>query len=452
MNREEDGTMAYPAQRLPEHPHPHPASREHIARDLDEARRRTERLIAPLDDERLTTQYDQLMSPPVWDYTHIGVFEELWLVQALSGAEPMDEDLMQTYNALDTPRVVRGRRKLLDRPQTVDYLARVRERTLALLEEVDLEGRDRLLRDAFVYSLILQHEDQHQETILQTIQLTPGEYLDRLPALPEGRTAPTDMVQVPAGRYPIGSDGHEPYDNEHPRHQVELSAYEIDRFPVSNGDYLRFMAEGGYTRQELWSADGWEWLLTFGIAAPEYWFQQDGGWLTRRFGTVTPVDPRLPVSNVCWFEAEAYASWAGKRLPTEFEWEVAASWDPPSRTARRRPWGDEPGGPEVANLDQRLFSAAPVGAYPGGASPLGCEHMLGDVWEWTSSAFLPYPGFEAFPYSEYSEPFFGGPFRVLRGASWATRPRVARNTFRNWDSPLKRQIFAGFRCAREPES
>src|SRR5205807_1362056 len=150
-------TMAYPAQRLPEHPHPHPhpASKERIARDLDEARRRTERLIAPLDDERLTTQYDQLMSPPVWDYTHIGLFEELWLVQALSGAEPMDDDLVQTYNALDTPRMVRGRRKLLDRPQTADYLARVRQRTLALLEEVDLGGQDRLLRGAFVYSLVL---------------------------------------------------------------------------------------------------------------------------------------------------------------------------------------------------------------------------------------------------------------------------------------------------------
>lgn len=440
--------MAYPAQRLQEHPHPHPDSKELIARDLAEARTRTEQLLAPLDDERLTTQYDQLMSPPVWDYTHIGVFEELWLVQALSNTGPMDEELVHTYNALDTPRVVRGRAKLLDRAQTTAYLARVRERTLALLEEVDLASQDPLLRDGFVYDLILQHEDQHEETMLQTIQLTPGEYLDRLPQPPPGRPVGREMVSIPSGRYPIGSNAHEPYDNEHPQHRVELEAFEVDRFPVSNGDYLRFIEDGGYNRQELWSGDGWDWLQTFGVQAPEYWRRQDGVWLTQRFGREQPVDPSLPVCHVCFFEAEAYARWAGKRLPSEFEWEVAAGWDPAARRARRHPWGDGPGRLELANLDQKLFGTAAVGAYPAGASPLGCEQMLGDVWEWTASAFLPYPGFKAFPYSEYSEPFFGGPFRVLRGGSWATRPRAARNTFRNWDSPIKRQIFAGFRCAR----
>ncbi|MBO0684342.1 MAG: SUMF1/EgtB/PvdO family nonheme iron enzyme, partial [Candidatus Dormibacteraeota bacterium] len=321
--------MAYPAQRLQEHPHPHP--KQQIARDLAEARSRTEQLLAPLDDERLTTQYDQLMSPPVWDYTHIGVFEELWLVQAISSAPPMDEELVHTYNALDTPRVVRGHAKLLDRPETAAYLARVRERTLALLEEVDLDGQDPLLRDGFIYDLILQHEDQHEETILQTIQLTPGEYLGELPEPPPGRSVEGGMISVPSGRYPIGSDANEPYDNEHPQHQVGLEAFEIDRFPVSNGDYLRFMGDGGYDRQELWSGDGWDWLQTFGVQAPEYWRRQEDGWLTQRLGREVPVDPRLPVCHVCFFEADAYARWAGKRLPSEFEWEVAAGWDPAAR-------------------------------------------------------------------------------------------------------------------------
>jgi len=454
--------MAHPAQTLQENRHRD--LKERIARDLREARGRTEVLLAPIDDERLTTQYDQLMSPPVWDYTHIGVFEELWLVRGLSGAPPIDEGLMQTYNALDTPRRVRGRVQLMSRARTVPYLAQVRERALALLEEVDLEGPDRLLDGGFVYELVIQHEHQHDETILQTIQLMPGGYLARLPGLPEAGAVADGMVRVPGGRYPIGSDAHEPYDNEHPRHDVELPGFEIDRFPVTNGDYLRFMAEGGYSRRELWSRDGWDWIMTFGTEAPEYWFRERAGsppappapegqeWLVRRYGHEVPVDPRLPVTHVCYFEAEAYARWAGKRLPTEFEWEVAAAWDPASGTARRFPWGDRPAGPEVANLDQRLFTSAPVGAYPAGASALGCEQMLGDVWEWTSSDFLPYPGFEAFPYAEYSEPFFGGPFKVLRGGSWATRPRAARNTFRNWDSPIKRQIFAGFRCARDQES
>jgi gamma-glutamyl hercynylcysteine S-oxide synthase len=420
-----------------------------IARDLDETRRRTHQLLAPLDETRLTTQYDQLMSPPVWDYAHIGVFEELWLVQRLSGVPPLDEELVTTYNALDTPRVVRGRRRLLDPARSTAYLDEVRHRTLALLEEVDLRDGDPLLRGGFVYDLILQHEDQHQETVLQTVQLTPGPYLAELPALPAGREAPAEMVAVPAGRYPVGSNAHEPYDNEHPRHDVELAAFEIDRFPVSNGDYLRFLADGGYARQELWSADGWEWRFIFGVEAPEYWARDGAGWTVTRYGHRLPVDERLPVSHVSYFEAEAYARWAGKRLPTEEEWEVAASWDPVASRARRHPWGDGPWTPELANLDQRLLSPAPVGAYPAGASPLGCEQMLGDVWEWTASDFTAYPGFVAFPYAEYSEPFFGHEFRVLRGGSWATRPRVARATFRNWDSRLKRQIFAGFRCARD---
>ena len=423
--------------------------KQRIALDLAEARERTHELLAPLDRERLTTQYDRLMSPPVWDYTHIGVFEELWLVQNLSGAAPLDEKLQHIYNAIETPRVVRGRLQLLDPEKSAAYLRQVRQRTLSLLEEISLDGGDRLVQDGFVYDLIIQHEHQHNETILQTLQLTPGLYRDSLPIMPEGRAPLEDMVRIPAGRYWIGSDRHEPYDNEHPRHQVELAAFDIDRFPVSNGSYLAFMADGGYRREELGSAAGWEWCFTFGIEAPEYWFRRDGEWMTSRFGHVGPVDPNLPVVHVSYFEAEAFARWAGKRLPTEFEWEAAASWDGAARCARRYPWGDEPPTPERANLDQHLLSGAPLGAYPRGASAFGCEQMLGDVWEWTSSDFRPYPGFEAFPYAEYSEPFFGDGFKVLRGGSWATRPRAARNTFRNWDSRLKRQIFAGIRCARD---
>ena len=426
--------------------------KQQIAADLDEARRRTHALLAPFDDQRLTTQYDQLMSPPVWDYAHIGVFEELWLVQRLSGAPPMDPELMVTYDAIETPRVVRGRRRLLDRPQAAAYVHEVRERTLALLEEVDLDVADPLLRDGFVYDLVVQHEHQHDETILQTIQLTPGRYGEALPALPDapaGLAGSAEVVTVPGGRYPVGTDAHEPYDNEHPRHEVELAPFEIDRFPVTSGAFQEFMADGGYQRAELWSRDGWEWRFIFGVQAPEYWRWERPCWLTTRYGHVLPVDPRLPVSHISYFEAEAFATWAGKRLPTEHEWEVAAAWDPDAGRCRRYPWGDEEPTPDRANLDQRLLREAPVGAFPRGASAVGCEQMLGDVWEWTSSDFRPYPGFAAFPYAEYSTPFYGTEFKVLRGGSWATRPRVARNTFRNWDSRLKRQIFAGFRCARD---
>jgi gamma-glutamyl hercynylcysteine S-oxide synthase len=314
---------------------------------------------------------------------------------------------MSTYNALDTPRVARGRIKMMDRPQTIQYLAEVRRRVLALLEEVDLASSDPILRDGFVYELVIQHEHQHDETILQTLQLMPGGYLAEAPPLPEPRPAETGgMVAVPAGRYLIGTDGHEPYDNEHPRHEVELPPFAIDRFPVSNGDYMRFMADGGYALRELWSRDGWDWILTFGTEAPEYWRRDGDGWACSRFGLEAPVDPRLPVSNVCWFEADAYARWAGKRLPTEPEWEKAV---------------------RVAEI----------------------EHAHGAVWQWTSSHFTAYPGFRAFPYPEYSEVFFGNEYRVLRGGAWITDPVVARTTFRNWDYPQRRQIFSGIRLASD---
>ena len=423
--------------------------KQRIALDLEEARRRTHELLAPVDDELLATQHDPLLSPLLWDYGHVGVFEELWLVHRVAGTSCSDEELMRTYNAVDNPRPARRRLRLMDRERTLAYLAGVRRRALALMEEVDLGAADPLLHDGFVYDLIVQHEHQHDETILQTLQLLPGGYLARLPAPPAGRVLEQDMVTVPAGRYPVGSDRHEPYDNEHPAHEVQLKGFRIDRFPVTNRQYLAFMDDGGYARQELWSPDGWEWILTFGSEAPEYWARGDGGWQAGRFGVTVPVEPDLPVMHVCYFEAEAYARWAGKRLPSEFEWEVAAAWDPAAGRSSRHPWGDAPATTQLANLDQWVFGPAPAGAYPSGASPLGCEQMVGDVWEWTSSDFLPYPGFRAFPYPEYSEPFFGGPFKVLRGGSWATRPRVARSTFRNWDSPIKRQIFAGFRCAAD---
>ena len=236
------------------------------------------------------------------------------------------------------------------------------------------------------------------------------------------------------------------YDNERPRHEVELPAFEIDRLPVTNGDYLEFVEAGGYDDRRCWSPEGWEWIRETGTRRPLYW-TEDGR--ERRFGSGDPIDPSLPVMHVSWFEADAYARWRGKRLPTEAEWEKAAAWDPVDGKSRRYPWGDEPPEGRHANLDQTAFGPAPAGAHPAGESAYGVLGLIGDAWEWTASDFGPYPGFRAFPYEEYSSIFFGSDYKVLRGGSWATRPHVIRNTFRNWDFPRRRQIFAGFRCARD---
>jgi iron(II)-dependent oxidoreductase len=256
-------------------------------------------------------------------------------------------------------------------------------------------------------------------------------------------------VRFPGGVVRIGTDDRSAaYDNERPRHAVEVAPFRIDVHPVTNGDYLRFMEAGGYTSGRHWSEAGREWLAESGVTAPRYWERRDGAWITRTMDRVAPVNPAHPVCHVCWYEAEAYARWAGKRLPTEVEWETAASWDP-AGPPRTYPWGDAAPTRRHANLDQLGFGTAPVGAYPDNVSPLGCRGMIGDVWEWTASDFGPWPGFESFPYREYSEVFFGSEYKVLRGGSWATRPGAVRNSFRNWDYPIRRQIFSGFSCARD---
>jgi iron(II)-dependent oxidoreductase len=425
--------------------------KEAIAARLVEARRRTEALLAPLDEAGIMAQHDPLQSPLVWDYGHIAVYEELWLVHRLSGVEPADTERLHVYDAFENPRRVRGALPLMSPAEVAAYRDGVDGRALELLAEADLDRDDPLLRGGFVHEMIIQHEHQHTETILQTLQLVAGGYRPELPAPPPGRPVSLDMVTVPGGRYPIGSSGHHPYDNERGVHEVELAGFRIDRFPVSCGQYRAFIEDGGYRRPELWGERGREWLAESGATAPKHWRRVGDEWLTDRFGHTLPVELDRPVVHVCWHEADAYARWAGGRLPTEFEWEVAARWDPATATMRRHPWGEEPPTEEHANLDQRLFGCAPLGAYPRGASPLGCEQMIGDVWEWTSSDFLAYPDFEAFPYPEYSQVFFGGDYKVLRGASWAARPSVARAAFRNWDHPVRRQIFAGFRCAAGSE-
>jgi iron(II)-dependent oxidoreductase len=231
---------------------------------------------------------------------------------------------------------------------------------------------------------------------------------------------------------------------------VRLDAFAIDVAPVTNAQYQQFIADGGYQRPEFWSERGWAHRVAAGLVAPQFWERgANGRWWRRRFGVMVPVRPHQPVMHVCWFEAQAFAAWAGKRLPTEAEWECAARLDPAGGQSRRFPWGAAEPDDTTANLGQRHLEPADVGAYPAGASPTGVHQLIGDVWEWTASDFHGYPGFRAFPYREYSEVFFGGDYKVLRGGSFGTDPVACRGTFRNWDHPVRRQIFAGFRLAAD---
>ena len=427
--------------------------RQRLVAELEEARARTLLLVAPLSDEELHLQHDPLMSPIIWDLGHIAHFEELWLTRNLDGPIEFVE-MPGPYNPFEHPRSTRGALPLPPLEHCREVMNEIRARVLSRLHAADLEGDHPLLAGGYAYRMVLQHEYQHNETILQTLQLKRGAPYSpparvALPAGGEGLPT-TGMARFPGGPVEIGTDDRtEAYDNERPRHVVELRPFDIDVHPVTNGQYLEFVEAGGYGRPELWSVAGRRWLEESRAEAPKYWFRTADGWMTRVMDRSGPVRADHPVCHVCYHEAEAFARWAGKRLPTELEWEAAASWDPDTGRKRRYPWGDEPPSRELANLDQLGFGTAALGAYPRNRSPIGCSGMIGDVWEWTSSDFRSWPGFEAFPYREYSEVFFGDEYKVLRGGSWATRPGAVRNTFRNWDYPIRRQIFSGFRCARD---
>lgn len=439
--------------------------RERCRGALHRARGRT-RVLTDAPDAELTAQHSTLMSPLVWDLAHIGNQEDRWLVRAAGGGAPTvarsgaaPEEIDDLYDAFQHPRSTRPQLPILGPSDARSYTDRVRDGALDVLESTRFDAQ-RLTDAGFVFGMIAQHEQQHDETMLATHQLRAGPpLLDAPPpprADPGGRDPGGGEVLVPGGVFTMGTDGAVDgqaaawaLDNERPAHTVDVPAFAIETAPVSNRRYAAFIADGGYEREKLWSERGWQHRLETGLSAPQFWLRGPRGWQRRRFGIVEDLPPDEPVMHVCFFEAEAFAAWAGKRLPTEAEWEKAARYEPSTGRSRTYPWGEAEPTEHRANLGQRHLAPAEVGAYPHGASASGVHHMLGDVWEWTSSGFHGYPGFEAYPYREYSEVFFGGDFRVLRGGSFGTDAVACRGTFRNWDHPTRRQIFSGIRMVRD---
>lgn len=408
---------------------------------LARTRERTLALAAALPDADLERQIDPLMSPLVWDLAHIAAYEDLWLVHRHADEPLLRADLAATYDAFETPRAVRGDIELLDAAGAREYLAAVRDRALAAAARHGI--------DPVIHELVLQHEQQHVETMLQTLALARLDGFD-----PPFRTAPPpspapgahtglEFVDVPAGEVEIGSGaGRFSYDNERPRHAVTIAPFRIARTPVTNATWLSFAEGGGYVRREWWSDEAWAWKEQWDITGPLHWARRpDGSWCEHTACGPRDLDPDRPVCHVSWFEAAAFARAHDARLPTEAEWEAAATW------ARRGTWP----GDAAAHVGQDTFATAPVGAFPAGAADCGALDLIGNVWEWTSTEFDGYPGFAAHPYREYSEVFFRTGHRVLRGGSWATQARVATPTFRNWDLPQRRQIFAGVRLATDEE-
>lgn len=421
-----------------------------------EARQRTFELMADIDEDRLVGPQLHIVNPALWELGHVAWFQEKWVLRTALRRPPRRQQVDALYDSAAIPHTARWQLPLLALEQVRTYLRDVRDAVLEALQQPTVEPDL-----AYAVRLSVHHEDMHAEALTYTRQ-THGWPPPRLsgidPRQPCGEVpgdAATGDAEIPGGTFWIGAERDAPFvfDNEQWAHPVELAPFRIARRTVTQGEFAAFVEDGGYRNQAHWTPAGWTWRSSAAAEHPVYWRRDGGGWLRRHFDRWLPLEADLPVIHVNAHEAEAYCRWAGRRLPTEMEWEAAAAgtlhgWPAAfDRVKRTYPWGDHAPTSQQARLDWAGMGPCPVGALPQGDSFFGCRQMQGNVWEWTASDFLPYPGFAPGPYREYSQPWFGT-HRVLRGAGWATRSRLARNVYRNYFRPHRRDVFGGFRtCA-----
>lgn len=428
------------------------AQAEQLARSFEETRAATLRLFDLCDERDLHESPGFGYRPIIWHLAHIGVFEAYWLVQKAQEKPAPDARYERIFDPISTPR--EESKNLPTRAEMESYLSRVRDDVLGYLEGFDFDSRDPFKQGGYVFRLVLEHERQHQETLCYLFQLLDPSKKTRPRASSlantEGVTSAVgEMVSVSEGSFLMGASPDSfAYDNEYPARELFLPEFRIARAPVTNGEFARFVEEGGYERREFWTEEGWSWREKENWTQPLYWRRAgEGAWTERRMFDEAPLVSDHPVTGVSFHESEAYARFAGRRLPTEAEWEKAASWDAQNRTKRRFAWGDEEPDTSLCNYGMNFWGTSPVNQFPGGASPFGCLDMTGNVWEWTSTPFEAFPGFEPFPYPEYSQVWFDGDHRVLKGGSWATSPQVLRTSFRNFFRRHFRIAFAGLRLA-----
>ena len=439
-------------------------SNAELIQALRETRARTLDLVADLTDDQLIGPRLSIVNPLRWEIAHVAWFQEFWMLRHL-GRQPTI--LTHGDSLYDSARVAHDTRwdlPLLERDESLAYMQRVLERV------IDQAGDEAGLTDSAGYNqeyflnLVLLHEQMHDEAVTYTRQtlsypapaiaaVNEIRFAKQEAPVPQTNHDLTSDAEIPRGKFILGSDCKREFtfDNERLAHEVEIASFAISKTAVSNAEFKHFVEDGGYRRSELWSAEGWQWRTAVMAEHPVYWQQEENGrWLRRNFDEWVALDERLPVIHVNWHEANAYCRWANRRLPTEAEWEMAASAEPAAnglglvKHKRRYPWGNDSPTLETANLDWRAMGCLPVDALPAGDSAFGCRQMIGNVWEWTASDFQPYPGFVAGPYKEYSEPWFGN-HKVLRGGCWATRSRLIHNSYRNFYTPDRCDVWAGFR-------
>ncbi|TDJ70382.1 MAG: ergothioneine biosynthesis protein EgtB [Planctomycetota bacterium] len=427
----------------------HVVSAPELSLLVEDAHRRTRQVVDDLDDAQWMVARREIVNPFLWELGHVAYFYEAFMLRELGCiAEPMVAGGADLYDSFTVEHDDRWELALPSRSETLDYTERVHELVLGHLGE-----REPGPRETYLALLAVHHEDMHGEAFAYMRQTlgypAPPGYEPPSQPVAQAGPCPGD-AHVPGGRTRLGADPELAgfvFDNEKWAHSIEVAPFAIARAPVTNVEFAEFVEDGGYARLELWSRVGWRWRSQAELDRPITWERGDSGWSRRDFDRLRPLAEHAPACHISWYEAEAYCNWAGRRLPTEVEWELAAAGVADAKG--RYPWGAAAPGPEHANLDARVGGCVDVGAFPAGDSPFGCRQMLGNVWEWTSSAFYPYPGYVVdTPYREYSAPWFGTR-KVLRGGSWATRSRLVTCTHRNFFTPNRNDIFAGFRtCAR----
>lgn len=431
--------------------------------DFLNVRNTTSIIFEPISIEDAVMQSDPFGSTPNWHSAHVTWFFQKILEKYKQNidADSINTDYLNSYYQRYRKILPKSDRGKFPRPkvsETLKYRSLIEEMFLKFLDNIE---RNNSLTRNLVYDIELanQHEMQHQELLIYDLQHyfqrfddAEDNYQPRINKRPnniDNLAVEPGMMKIPGGLYELGFSGSDfCYDNEVPEHKTYLNAYEIDTYPVTNKQFMAFIDAGGYEDYRFWLSDGWDIVNEKKWDAPLYWQKIEGYWYKKDFGGLNKISPDEPVTNVSYYEADAYSKWAGKRIPTEAEWEKAASWNEDLEKKTIYPWGDELPSDHTANLlESWNWAPCQIGSYPQGKSYYGCHQMLGDVWEWTSSEYVLYPGFRS-KFSEYTDKWAINQ-KVLRGGSFATPRSQIRNSYRNYFKPHERIPFSGFRCVRD---
>ncbi|MGI9516509.1 MAG: selenoneine synthase SenA [Pirellulaceae bacterium] len=425
-------------------------SAEVLASWVRDAREYSVRLIDDLDDQQLIGPQLPTINPLVWEIGHAAWFQERWVLQHTAGQPPISRESEDLFDSIAIEHDVRWDLPLPRREVMFGYARQVCDNVLELLEKTPLT-------DDLIYFIKLSvfHEDMHAESFLYTRQTLgyPAPNVDSGSSVSETHTLDIDTsgdIEYPGGQFLLGADRDAvfAFDNEKWAHPVTVDPFAMSRQPVTMHQFANFVDDNAYSRRDLWSEKGWEWRQSVAAQHPAYWKREGDRWLFRHFNQWLPLHDHHAMIHVNWYEADAFCRWSGRRLPSEAEWEFAAAGNSPSGK-RHYPWGDAPPVAASANFDWQLMGAGDTRRFAAGDTPEGCRQLLGNVWEWTSCTFGPYPDFVADPYKEYSRSCFGIR-NALRGGCWATRGRMMRNTWRNYYQPDRRDVFAGFRTCALP--